>query len=180
MRLKELNVEIFRFINDLGKDLEFLNGLMVGIAEYTIYIVALLSISYFFSHNKKINRIKVLCGSITALLSIVMGKAAGMLYSNYQPFFELSNVNKLIEKEVNNSFPSDHTILIFSFCMTYWLFSKSKMKFIWLVTAFLIGISRIWIGVHYPFDVLVGALISCIVAVLIYKISFKIRQKQLN
>jgi len=83
-------------------------------------------------------------------------------------------VNKLIEKAVNNSFPSDHTILFCSICVSFCLIKRSWGS-LWIVLAALVGVSRIWVGVHYPADVLAGAIISIIVAVLVYKIVPELR-----
>lgn len=43
----------------------------------------------------------------------IIGKLAGKLHLNYQPFAAFPNVNKLVDQAVDNSFPSDHTILFF-------------------------------------------------------------------
>ncbi len=48
-----------------------------------------------------------------------------------------------------------HTILFFSICFSFWLVRK-KTGWLWLILALCIAISRIWVGVHYPFDVTVG------------------------
>lgn len=59
--------------------------------------------------------------------------------------------------------------------MTFWLF-KRGWAFLWVVLAILVGVSRIWVGVHYPADVVAGALISVIIATIIYTVVLK-RQK---
>ncbi len=104
---------------------------------------------------------------------IIGENSQGKFHTNYQPFAELPNVNKLVEKAVNNSFPSDHTIIFFSFCITFWLF-KRGWGFLWGILAVLVGISRIWVGVHYPADVLVGAIISIVSATIVYQIVLKL------
>jgi undecaprenyl-diphosphatase len=164
--LNEVNINFFRMINDLGKQQTYLNPAFVFIAEYMVFFLALAVIVFWFTRINK-NRMMVICGTMTFIFAEIIGKVAGKIHSNNQPFAELSNVNKLIEKAVDNSFPSDHTILFFSFCVTFCLFSK-KWGYLWVVLAFLVGISRVWVGVHYPADVIVGAFISTVSALFVY------------
>lgn len=167
MGLSDLNVNLFRMINDLGKEYESLNPSMVLIAEYTLYFLILSVFLFLFSKNKR-NRLMVICGTFTVSFAEILGKLAGLLHSNNPPFAELEGVNKLIEKGISNSFPSDHTMIIFSLCVSFWLF-KRGWSFLWIVLACLVGFSRIWVGVHYPADVIVGAGISIIAALIVYK-----------
>ncbi len=166
--MNEININLFRMINDLGKQQTYLNPTLVFIAEYMVFLLAIAVIIFWFTRINK-NRMMVICGTITFVFSEIIGKVAGKIHSNNQPFAELSNVNKLIEKAVDNSFPSDHTILFFSFCVTFWIFSK-KLGYLWVVLAFLVGISRVWVGVHYPADVIVGAIISTFSALIVYMV----------
>lgn len=119
----ELNTNVFRMINDLGKQYDYLNPSAIFIAEYMVFLLALAVIVIWFTRNEQ-SRMMVVCGMITFVIAEMMGKMAGRLHSNNQPFAELANVNQLIEKAVDNSFPSDHTILFFSFCVSFWLFKK--------------------------------------------------------
>lgn len=166
MAFSEANIYFFRLINDLGKQYPHLNSSSVFLAEYMVYFLAVFVLFLWF-RRKETNRMMVLCASFTFVVAEMLGKIAGKLNSNYQPFAELSNVNQLIEKTVDNSFPSDHTILFFSFCITFWLFKKG-IGLLWLLLAITVGISRIWVGVHYPADVVVGAMISLSSAIVIY------------
>lgn len=156
-------------INDLGKEHAFLNPLFIFFAEYSLYFLALAVLVFLFTRTSR-NSIMVLCACLTVILAEVVGKLLGKLHTNYQPFSVLPDVNQLIEKDINNSFPSDHTIIFFSFCVTFLLFSKSPYHFLWLILAVLVGISRVGVGVHYPADVLVGALISIASSLIMYKV----------
>ncbi|WP_020060782.1 undecaprenyl-diphosphatase [Bacillus sp. 123MFChir2] len=166
MSFSQFNIDVFRAINDLGKQYSFLNSAMVFFAEYMVYILCLIIIVYWFTGSRK-GRMMVIQAMIAFVIAEVIGKIAGKFYFNYQPFAVLPDVNKLVDHAVDNSFPSDHTILFFSICFSFWLVRK-KTGWLWLILAFCVAISRIWVGVHYPFDVTIGALIGCISALFSY------------
>lgn len=168
MNFTEINITLFRMVNDLGKEHTYLNSVFSFIAEYLVVFLALSVLFSWFTRNRE-NRIMIISATITFIFSIIIGKVLGLFYSNYQPFVELTGVNLLIEKEVDNSFPSDHTILFFSYCFSFWLFKRGVWS-LSLLVATLVGISRIWVGVHYPFDVLTSIIISFTIAYLIYSI----------
>ncbi|MFS2248607.1 undecaprenyl-diphosphatase [Bacillus sp. A31] len=157
------NEDLFRWVNQLSIDHGYLNPLFIGLAEYTVLLAALMCLFIWFQNRSRTNRRVVVSAGFTFILAELIGKIAGIFYSNQQPFAEMSHVNLLIQKEVNNSFPSDHTIFIFSVCLIFWLFHKRHVY--WLIIACAVGFSRIWVGVHYPFDVLAGAIIACLTAV---------------
>lgn len=166
MSFTELNEQSFRMINDLGKQFEGLNPLMALIAENMIFVLAAAVIFFLFS-GKGVNRLMIVTGFIAIAAAELVGKIAGSLHSNNQPFAELSEVNKLIDMSVNNSFPSDHTIIFFTMTVSFWLF-KRKHHYLWVVLAFIVGLSRIWVGVHYPADVAAGAMIGATMAYIGY------------
>ena len=166
MSITELNVQGFRIINDLSKDFSFLNLPFVFIAEYLLILIIVIALILFFTPLKQC-RLMIICALLTVILAVIIRIPVSMLHSNLQPFAELENVNQLIEKTVGNSFPSDHAILIFSICVTFALFQK-RFAWLWLTLASLVGVLRIWAGVHYPADVLTGALIAVIAAIIVF------------
>lgn len=165
---EQQNVNLFRVINDLGKQYTYLNPVFEFIAEYMVYFLCLSVIMFWFTRANK-NRIMIISAGIAFILAEIIGKLVGEVHSNNQPFAELSNVSKLIEHSIDNSFPSDHTILFFAFSFSFWLFGK-RFGFLWMILAFLVAFSRVWVGVHYPADVIVGGGIGITVAFITYLI----------
>lgn len=156
MSLSKLNIDVFRSINDLGTQYSFLNPVVIFLAEYMLYVLCLTIAIFWFTRNTS-HRLMVIHAIMAFALAEILGKAAGQLYSHHQPFAVLPLVNQLIAHEVDNSFPSDHTIMFFSICVSFYL-TRKKEWWLWLVLPFCVAISRIWVGVHYPVDVIVGAL----------------------
>ncbi|AIK35543.1 undecaprenyl-diphosphatase [Bacillus pseudomycoides] len=172
MSFSQLNIDAFRAINDLGKQYSFLNSPMIFLAEYMVYFLGLIIIAYWFTRSRK-NRMMIIQAMVAFMTAEIIGKLAGKFHLNYQPFAVLPDVNKLVDHAVDNSFPSDHTILFFSICFSFWLVRK-KTGWLWLVLALCVAISRIWVGVHYPFDVVTGALLGSISALFSYWLTPKI------
>lgn len=85
----------------------------------------------------------------------------------------LHDNNVIVMQEVNNSFPSDHTILFISVTVTIWLFRR-RATILWVIIGCLASISRIGVGVHYPADVLAGSVIAVVSAVAAYVIVRKL------
>ena len=75
-------------------------------------------------------------------------------------------------------FVSSHSANMFSIALLLGLWLKKKIKYslyFLLIWAALIGYSRIYLGVHYPSDVLCGALLGMLIAFLIYKVIIKVK-----
>ncbi len=74
-------------------------------------------------------------------------------------------------------FVSSHAANMFSMAMLLGLWLKKKIRYslhLLLIWAALIGYSRVYLGVHYPSDVLCGALLGISIAFLIYKVISKV------
>lgn len=80
-----------------------------------------------------------------------------------RPCHVLENVNLLINCSESFSFPSNHAVNNFAAAALFSYFYKG-MKYVLYGGAFIVAISRVTCGVHYPFDVAGGAIIGILVA----------------
>jgi membrane-associated phospholipid phosphatase len=70
------------------------------------------------------------------------------------------------------SFPSGHSTTVFSAFMVF-VFIWPRYKYIFYTLAVLIAFSRVAVGAHYPSDVVAGALLGTVTAILVHKKLFK-------
>ncbi|MET3290808.1 UNVERIFIED_CONTAM: undecaprenyl-diphosphatase [Brevibacillus sp. OAP136] len=168
MDVSSFNITLFRAINDLANGHPALNAVFVFLAEQMAYVLALSMVLYWFTRTKQ-NRLMVISAVVSFGIAELLGLLAGHFVSHPQPFAALPHVNQLIPHGVDNSFPSDHSLLFFSVCVSYGLVRK-KEGWLWLVVACCVAISRVWVGVHYPGDIAAGALIGTVSALAAYRI----------
>ncbi|MBI3192459.1 MAG: phosphatase PAP2 family protein, partial [Pedosphaera parvula] len=80
-------------------------------------------------------------------------------FGRARPFFDLADAHVLVGRTSSGSMPSAHAANWFSAATVAFLFYRRSLWFI-LPLAGLISFSRIYNGVHYPSDVLVGAILG--------------------
>ena len=104
---------------------------------------------------------------ITALLTALMTQGMKALFHAARPpaVLALDTFHIIGPAFKSNSFPSGHTTTIFAFAGAMSLLLRRRAITILLIAAAsLIGISRIVVGVHWPQDVLAGALLGWLCA----------------
>lgn len=84
-----------------------------------------------------------------------------------RPFVVHPHADLLISHSRDPGFPSDHATGAFAMAMALWLYDRT-IGTIAFVLAAIIAFARVYVGVHYPSDVLAGALIGMAVALLLY------------
>ncbi len=85
----------------------------------------------------------------------------------------------LVKPPTDGSFPSGHTAAGFASSFAVILCNK-KIGMLMLIPAFLIGISRLYLCVHFPTDVVFGAVIGVVLGIIGYYISLFILKKYVD
>ena len=182
----ELNLYLFYFINTYISnpifDVIFVFFHAPHKQIWLILIILFLWILYAYKDKK--NRIfLILFLPIGLIITDQIGSLIKDSIPKHRPYMKIEKekINLLIKIEKNenetykntkssrSSFPSNHSANIFfiSFLLSH-IYKKNKKYFFTL--ALLIAISRIYIGVHYPIDVIVGGMIGITIAYSFIKI----------
>lgn len=92
---------------------------------------------------------------IALLVSIAASQLIQHFYFANRPFADGLVIN-LIQHSPNSSFPSDHTLFASTIAFGFVFARLYKVGFFLVVMALIVGWGRIYMGLHYPLDVLGG------------------------
>lgn len=158
----------------------YLNGLSTGNwDQFWLFVTKIenwipLYILFFLLFWKKLSRKKALIATISTVT--LMGVTLGItsLVKNYVTRIRPSNepnlkgLVRVLQDTIDFSFFSGHSAVSFAVSVFVILVLKKHTKWIWLVLIwpFLFALSRIFVGVHYPSDLLVGAIVGISLAII--------------
>jgi undecaprenyl-diphosphatase len=93
------------------------------------------------------------------------------LVARPRPWLDVAGLAPLIYESDPNSFPSGHTCAAFAAAMIWVRALPEKwMRVTAVVLAVLMGLSRLYVGVHYPSDVVAGALVGIACAWVVWRL----------
>lgn len=153
----QIEINIIKFIQQFANTFwDIVMELFSFLGEQYI-IVAIIGFIYFI-YDK--NKGELLIYSI--FTSALVNNATKGIFKRTRPF-QVDNtiIGKRAQTATGYSFPSGHTQNATTFYGILSTFFKSKkVKFLFYLLIFLIGLSRIYLGVHFPTDVLAGIILG--------------------
>lgn len=158
-----MNLTLFKLINNLAHKSTLLDETMIILSKYVYIIFGIVLVCYYIYgliyKNKKI-RYMAVSTLILVLFNFLISYVIGFIYYVPRPFVN-NKVNLLYPHKINASFPSDHSVGVMTIALG--INNKvSKFGKVLIILSILVGISRIFVGHHYPLDVIVGFLIAFI------------------
>ena len=134
-------------------------------AQYVVYIIALLAGASWFVRGDGApdRRIAVYTAFGAAAVSVVVALIIQHFYVHQRPFVLRPDVTLLLNHSPDASFPSEHTTAAFGMASGVALY-RPRPGMALAVLAALTGFARVFVGIHYPFDVIAGAAIGVLAA----------------
>jgi undecaprenyl-diphosphatase len=143
-------------------DMSPIQHIAVIFAKYVIFLVVAIAGAWFlWKLPKEQRKSALLFGAIALPVAYLCAVIASKLYYDPRPFMN-GGVPSLIPHAPGNGFPSDHTLLSAAVAAVVWVYSR-RVGLVLFGLALLIGLSRVYAGVHHLADI-IGAIVIAILA----------------
>ena len=154
-----MNESIFRFINNFAGQWPWLDAMALFCAEYLMYVLLLVVVAYTISNYWRWRDLAIVAIGSALVARLVVAQSIKILYDHPRPYWVLENVNLFLAKETESSFPSGHVIFVFALAAGVYLYNKNAGRW-FLSAAMLVGVARVFVGVHWPYDIIAGAVLG--------------------
>ncbi len=147
--------------------------IVTNFGDFIILFIFFIISIYILNNKKKSHEMKILC--ISSLLGIILVQVLKYIFKRNRP-----NINQMIDIS-GFPFPSGHSLMsmvIYGYIIVI-IYNNIKNTKKWILIAILsflillIGISRIYLGVHYATDVIFGYSVGILVIFLTHKVLTK-------
>ncbi|QUQ66140.1 phosphatase PAP2 family protein [Kutzneria sp. CA-103260] len=170
-----MNYEIFSMVNGMAGKFGPLDVLMVVAAKYLIFLL--------FAAGAVVTGLRARqdgwwpagawrIGQVGLTLAVGFALSVGirMLGLSQRPF-QTHEVHQLLDHAPGVSLPSDHSTASFAVAVAVWFFVSAKWGPYFMGVAALIAVSRVFVGVHYPADIVAGALVAVVAGLAVWGVT---------
>lgn len=158
MTLSELNLSLFSWINASPEASNTSIHFAIFIANDLLYCMILL-FAWFWLRGNYDTKKQILKAFIFTSIAILISQCISHVYYHPRPFV-MEVGRTLIYHVPNGSFPSDHMLIFSSIAFSYLFSAQRKLGIFLLIMAWLVAWSRVYLGVHFPLDMLGAFLLA--------------------
>jgi len=177
--LENMNIQWFEWINASSHPPALTQSFAYFIAEILIYILASWIVVFWIARPQAKIRSALLYAALSTGGALAINQLIGQFYYHPRPL-EMGIGHTLAKHVLENSFPSDHGTVFFAMGLALLWLAKTRL---WgnLITLSGVAVawSRIYLGVHFPLDML-GAFCVSLLATGVLFLLFPIIEKSLE
>lgn len=167
---QDIDRELIKGATEIGGSDQLRDQIVYVVAEILPFLAIGVGLWIFFRGKTKRQRDKDQNVALLALAAVLIAVGVrwlvGEVFDRERPFETLRDLHYLnLVSPGSNSFPSLHAMILFAFAGTFYYIGHHPnwARFL-LLLAVVVVLARVVAGVHYPSDVLAGAILGLVVA----------------
>lgn len=166
----------YRDINNFAVHTSWAHGFMKLYAVYGVGLFAVLVLAAWWLARSRANPTRAVAAAIWAAAGTVIAVGINQIIvhavARPRPYVTLRNVEVLVSRSTDYSFPSDHTITAGAAVAGLWIIARYSgratraLAVAGTVLALFLAFARVYVGAHYPGDVTAGLAIGAAISVI--------------
>lgn len=163
--IEAFNELLFLMINGTPTTPGWLVGTALVLADYLIWIIPLILVVMWLSGDDRQREVAIRSCCVT-LLALGANQVIGFIWQHPRPFM-IGLGHTFLQHAPDSSFPSDHATVFSSIALTALFGRMWRTGCMVLVTGIAVAWARVFLGVHFPLDMIGAVAVSCVAYVII-------------
>jgi undecaprenyl-diphosphatase len=167
---QDLQRDWFLHVNDFARHTAFLHAAMRLYAQYGVVLfAAALLLGWWWARNNPNPRAMAaaLWAPAGALLALGLNQPLGNAVRESRPYAVFPHALVLVSRSHDFSFPSDHAVMAGAVAAGV-LLTHRRLGWFTAAAGMLLAFARVYVGAHFPLDVIAGLLFGAAVTVVGY------------
>jgi undecaprenyl-diphosphatase len=169
------DLTLYHLINGLAGHHHILDKIMIFFAKDALEIYAVLFVIAWFALPKRDieHRHALVMAGLSGILALVINVVISHVWFRPRPFTVLpkGTYTELVAHSTDASFPSDHSSGSWGFSGGSWGHNTKLINRTFTVIAIIVMFARVYVGVHYPTDVLAGMIVGILSGKIMWRFS---------
>jgi undecaprenyl-diphosphatase len=138
-------------------------------ADYLGYVLLLVLVLFLFLNFKKYWRMVLEALIAAGFTRLVLAEIIRRIWFVPRPFVTLNFIPLINQSPAEASFPSGHATFYFAFSTIVYFYNK-KAGILFFIASLFIVVARVFVGVHWPFDIIAGAILGILMGWILNKL----------